>query len=178
MSTIKQVSPQQLSDWLAKGEAILVDVREPAEHAAARIAGASLVPLSSFDPRKLPQAAGRKLVIHCQSGARGRQACDQARCEVWNLEGGLRAWQAAGLPTVRDSSVPNPMRVQRQVFVVVGTMVLAGLALGVTVSPWWLLLALLPGAGLLNAGLTGLCPMAMLMAVMPWNKPRRTAAAA
>jgi hypothetical protein len=43
-----------------------------------------------------------------------------------------------------------------------GTVVLAGLALGWFVSPWWLLLVAFAGLNMLQAGITGFCPAAMI----------------
>lgn len=55
------------------------------------------------------------------------------------------------------------MNVDRYVFLFAGAMVLASLALGWFVSPWWLLLATFVGANMLQASITGLCPLAMIL---------------
>jgi rhodanese-related sulfurtransferase len=44
-----EIDATTLNAWLEAGEAVLVDVREPAEHAGEHIAGAQLLPLSRFD---------------------------------------------------------------------------------------------------------------------------------
>lgn len=62
-------------------------------------------------------------------------------------------------------------RIGRQTFFVAGTFVLAGLALGVWVNTWFLLLAMLPGIGMLFTATTSFCPMSWLLARMPWNHP-------
>ena len=54
------------------------------------------------------------------------------------------------------------MNVDRAVFALAGTMVLIGTALGVWVSPWWLLLAAFVGANMLQAAFTGFCPAASI----------------
>lgn len=52
------------------------------------------------------------------------------------------------------------MNVDRAVFALAGTMVLAGTALGVWISPWWLLLDAFVGANMLQSAFTGFCPAA------------------
>ena len=54
------------------------------------------------------------------------------------------------------------MNVDRAVFAMAGTMVLASLVLGWLVSPYWLLLAAFVGANMLQAAFTGFCPAAMI----------------
>jgi hypothetical protein len=63
----------------------------------------------------------------------------------------------------------------RQVQIATGSLVVAGTALAVAVSPWFILLAGFVGAGLVFAGTTGFCGMARLLARMPWNKTRAAA---
>jgi rhodanese-related sulfurtransferase len=98
-AVLRDFTPQELSDALARGEAVLVDVREAEEFHAARIAGAVLLPLSQFDPLALPPGA---VVLQCGVGKRSRMAagiCAQAGVAVaGHLAGGLSAWAAQGLP--------------------------------------------------------------------------------
>jgi rhodanese-related sulfurtransferase len=100
-SALHELTPAEVQEKLHRGEIHLVDVREPAEHAAERIAGAVLHPLSKFEPKSLP--AGRPVVLHCGVGARSAKAvglCQAAGVKVdTHLQGGLKAWKAAGLPT-------------------------------------------------------------------------------
>jgi rhodanese-related sulfurtransferase len=90
---------------LADHTIVLVDVREPQEYANERIEGALLFPLSTFDPKALPDSGERKVVFHCGSGvrsARAAEACMAAGiAHDAHLEGGIQAWKAARLPTVR-----------------------------------------------------------------------------
>jgi rhodanese-related sulfurtransferase len=60
---IHDVTSATLAAWLENGEAMLVDVRETAEHAGARIEGSHLNPLSSFDPTAFTPDAGQHLVL-------------------------------------------------------------------------------------------------------------------
>jgi rhodanese-related sulfurtransferase len=105
MTTIVQTSPAELRAALASGEVVLIDVREPHEYGAERIPGALLYPLSTFDPKSVPVVPGKKLVMQCAGGVRSLRAA-QALATVGvsglhNLEGGINAWKAQGLPLIR-----------------------------------------------------------------------------
>jgi rhodanese-related sulfurtransferase len=94
-----ELEPAEVSALLARGEIVLVDVREPNEVAVERIPGALSMPLSRFDPAALPKG---NVVLSCQGGKRSALAlarCRDAGVEVSaQLRGGLTAWKAAGLP--------------------------------------------------------------------------------
>ena len=102
--SVTDATPEQVQTWLANGEILLVDVREVNEYAVERIHGALLYPLSTFDPQALPKE-GRKLVLQCAGGKRSLMAAHKLQAagfgHVTHLAGGLQAWKAAGLPTVR-----------------------------------------------------------------------------
>lgn len=103
---IKTVDPATVKDWLKEGSAVIVDVREPHEHRAAHIPGAVLVPLSQFDPRRVPVEPGKHLVFHCQSGRRcGPAAAKMVQSgftgEINRLNGGMNAWLTASGPVER-----------------------------------------------------------------------------
>jgi len=96
------VSPAQISDWRAKGEAVIVDVREQEEWDQAHIPGAVLLPLSTFDPAQLPDPGSKHMVFHCRSGRRCGMAAEIAVAKgykgvIKRMEGGFLAWHAAGL---------------------------------------------------------------------------------
>lgn len=169
---LQPIDAQTLHKWLAEGEAVLVDVREPAEHAGEHIADAYLVPLSKFDPAQVPQEPGKKLVLHCLSDSRSAQAArkwlEAGQGPVWHLQGGLQAWKEAGYSTVQSERAS--LSLQRQVQIVAGSLVFLGTVLGAFVSPWCLLLSGFVGAGLMFAGITNTCGLAMLLAKLPYNQ--------
>ncbi|MBY0397472.1 MAG: rhodanese-like domain-containing protein [Thermoleophilia bacterium] len=86
--------------WQA-GELAIVDCRERDEHDATRVPGVPLIPMSEFLERidELPEG---RLAILCRSGSRSAQVADYLaageRDEVANVEGGIIAWAAEGLP--------------------------------------------------------------------------------
>jgi len=168
--SLSAVSPSTLKQWLEEGRALLLDVREPAEHRALHIDGSSLMPLGQLDAARLP--AHKKLVVHCQKGARGAAAClrllsQNPGLEIYNLAGGIEAWMACGMPVERAGRM---LPLDRQVQLVIGLLLLAVTALSLLVSPAWVWMAGLFGLGLAMAGLTGFCGLARLMARMPWNR--------
>ncbi len=175
VSTQHEIEPRDAQALLARGEAVLVDVREPDEHARERIAGATPMPLGTLTTEKVKALGARRVLIHCKSGRRGADAT--AKCGtlastgigVSNVRGGIEAWRAAGLPTIVDAGRPR-LSVMQQTQVLIGTCVLAGTALGFLVHPGFLAIPAFMGAGLVFAGATGFCGMALLLGKLPWNR--------
>lgn len=173
MPTIKTIDPKTANAWLSKDEAIIIDVREPGEYAAMHIAGAKLIPLNTINSDQLPELNGKKLIIHCHLGRRGETACEKLLLrnpdlEVYNLEGGISAWDKAGFAV--EKSKQTFLSIERQVQITIGSVVLIGVILGYWVYPGFLLLSAFFGAGLLFAGITGSCRLAIVMSKMPWNQ--------
>jgi len=167
--TQKTVSAVEAARWLAEGSAVLVDVRSPDEFRAEHAPLAVSMPLDGL-AQALPTLAGRRVVFQCEKGGRGASACALAENrlkESYNLEGGLAAWKAAGLPVVAAS---RALPLFRQVQIVVGLIVLALVVAGFTLSPVFFALAGLIGTMLAVAGVTGWCGMALLLQRMPWNR--------
>lgn len=173
---LTDVPPDVLEQWLAAGDTVLIDVREDHEHAEERIPAAMPMPLSKFDAEALrTRHPNARVVFHCRSGKRSAQAAQKFATtggHVYHLAGGIDAWKAAGKPTHTPASAPK-IPVMRQVQIVAGSLVTLGVALGVTLSPWFLILSAFVGTGLVFAGATGWCGMAMMLAKMPWNRPRK-----
>jgi rhodanese-related sulfurtransferase len=100
---VHDLTPEDVSDGLAEGRYLLVDVREPNEVAVEAYPGAVVVPLSSFDPQEIPDPQGKQVVFACRSGKRSVTASLAAQADGLpydkHLAGGMLAWKAAGLPT-------------------------------------------------------------------------------
>lgn len=114
---LNNLEPADVARWLAERSIVLIDVREPAEYSAERIHGALLYPLSTFDPKVLSDFGGMRVVLHCGSGMRSAKAvaaCELAGTPITDhMKGGIQAWKAAGLPTIRadaDSGQPREGR--------------------------------------------------------------------
>jgi rhodanese-related sulfurtransferase len=173
--SLPTITPEEAKHRLEEGTAILVDIREPMEHAREAIPGARLQPLSRFDAKAMSALAGPKgpaLIFHCQSGGRTAENAERlGACGVpqaYILKGGLSGWKAAGYPTHLDRS--KPIELQRQVQIAAGLLILSGLLLAWLVSPLFLGLSAFVGAGLVFAGISGWCGMARLLDLMPWNR--------
>ncbi|MBX7249064.1 MAG: rhodanese family protein [Caulobacteraceae bacterium] len=173
-SVLTPVSPAEIAARLRDGSAVLVDIREPDEFAREHVKGAIAAPLSVFETSHLKLEPDRDVIFMCRTGHRTAVNCSRlsARIEgpAWVMEGGLEAWKAAGLATVADAKAP--LEIMRQVQIGAGSLVLAGIALGALVHPYWYALAAFVGAGLTVAGATGFCGMAKLLALAPWNRLR------
>jgi rhodanese-related sulfurtransferase len=174
----KSISPRELQCRLAAGKpARLLDVRTSGEYAAGHVPGAKLIPLDKLDPGAFCHergAANKPLYILCQSGGRARRAIEKLEhagvqgCVL--VEGGTQAWIDAGLPVNRGESKVLPL--MRQVQIIVGIVSATGAALALAINPWFAVLPLITGGGLLFAGITGFCGLAQLLAKMPWNRTK------
>jgi rhodanese-related sulfurtransferase len=175
ITTAAEIDPRDAQAALSRSECVLVDVREADEHARERIAGSVLLPLSTLTPQQVNALGANRVAIHCKSGRRGADAV--ARCAglaaagitVVNVRGGIEAWKAAGLPTIVDTARPR-ISVMQQTQIVIGTCVFAGTALGFLVHPGFLAIPAFMGAGLVFAGATGFCGMAVAIGKLPWNR--------
>lgn len=153
----------------------IVDIRESADFLRLHIPGARSLPLSEIQKgTSLPLAPeASEIIFHCQGGMRTRNhagalmACAAGR-QAKIMEGGINAWQQAGLPVNEDKKQPLP--IMRQVQITAGCLILLGVILGYTVNQGYFLLSGFIGAGLLFAGVSGWCGMANLLVKMPWNK--------
>ena len=172
MKTETSIHPRELADALQAGGCQLIDVREPVEHAESHVRGAELIPLGQIEARCGELDKSKPVVVMCQAGKRGAAAADKLRAlgysDVRNLEGGILAWKAAGLPCASGAKTVMPL--MRQVQITVGFFVFLGSLLAVYADPRWVWLCAFFGAGLLFAGLSGFCGLAMVLAKMPWNR--------
>lgn len=167
-----ELTPAEAKAMLDRGEAVLIDVREPMEHARERIEGARLVPLERLCAEAVGDTGGCRVILHCASGNRSgqgvRKLLEEHGVQVSHVTGGIAGWKQAGLPTVVNRKAPLP--IMRQVQMVAGGLVLTGVVLGALFSQWFTVLSGFVGAGLFFAGASGWCGMAMLLAKMPWNR--------
>lgn len=166
------IAPKELKRRLESGDAILIDVREPGEHAREHIIGARLAPLSSIDAHDFGSDHGKAAIFHCRSGMRTQANAAKLLAKGFRdsfyLEGGIEAWKAAGLPVHTNKKAP--LEIMRQVQIAAGLLILMGVALGFAAHPAFFALSAFVGAGLTFAGVSGWCGMAKVLAVMPWNR--------
>lgn len=112
-ASIDNLTPDQVEAELASGHAVLVDVRDADERAAGAIPGSLHAPRGKLeflaDPASPMHKPGlepeRRVILHCASGGRSALSAMTLRqlgyTDVAHLEGGMRAWLAAGKPVAR-----------------------------------------------------------------------------
>ena len=166
--TALELSALLRSDQAAR----LLDVRMPSEFENGYIAGADNVPLGQLhDHAHEVRAARGAVVLICQSGQRALKAEALLRsagmANVHVLDGGIKAWLAAGQPLRR---IRARLSLERQVRIAAGAMVAAGSIAALTISPLWMLLPAFVGSGLVFAGITDTCAMGLLLARLPYNR--------
>jgi rhodanese-related sulfurtransferase len=176
MQTQNSITPQELQRLISSGTACrLIDVRTPPEFKAAHVPGAFLTPLDDLDPEAFAREWAKNsipLYVLCQSGGRAKHAIEKLQragvhgCVL--VQGGTDSWIQAGLPVNRGESGVIPL--MRQVQITIGFLSALGALLALTVDIRFAFLPLITGCGLLFAGITGFCGLAILMAKLPWNK--------
>ena len=101
------LSPVQATLKINREDAIVIDVREQGEYSQGHIPNARHIPLGTLDQRaaELEQHKNTPVILCCATGARSAGAADKLRKlgfgQVFNLQGGMGAWQQAGQPVSR-----------------------------------------------------------------------------
>jgi molybdopterin/thiamine biosynthesis adenylyltransferase/rhodanese-related sulfurtransferase len=92
-----EIAAAELRRWQSTGRPhVLLDVREPWEHAVSSIADDRLAPLGELDRLVPTLPTDRPIVVYCETGRRSGQAAGRLRLkglEAVSLSGGIRAWQ-------------------------------------------------------------------------------------
>jgi rhodanese-related sulfurtransferase len=98
------VSTLQATQMINRQDALLLDVRDPAEYAKGHILGAKNVPVADLERRatEFDKHKAKPVIVHCDTGNRAIRAAGVLKgrgfSSVFNLSGGFGAWQQAGLP--------------------------------------------------------------------------------
>lgn len=150
---------------------VRTDVEWNAEHLNGTVVHMPLHTLNEKSAERLKKIAGTKPVyILCRSGGRAGQAFQffaaHGMTNLHVIEGGIGECKNCGAET----QCRPVMSLERQVRIAAGVFVLIGLALGAYVNSWGYLLAGFVGAGLIFAGVTDRCGMALILARAPWNQ--------
>jgi rhodanese-related sulfurtransferase len=103
-----RISVAEAKEKLDRGEAVMVDVREPDEYVEVHAKDVRLIPVNTVmsEIKQIRDLAGGKEVLFiCKSGQRSALAAEFATASgldelpLYNVEGGTTAWVAAGYPT-------------------------------------------------------------------------------
>jgi rhodanese-related sulfurtransferase len=175
-SELKCLTNSELSNWCKQGKLpeniVVIDVREPGEYRREHIPGSRNVPVSMLGKTDFSADKEKIAVFHCRSGNRTKAATDAILAcgfkEAYCLPEGIEQWKKCNLPIVLDKNAP--IDIMRQVQIAAGSLVVVGVLLGYLFSPYFVLISAFVGAGLINAGVTGSCHMAKMLAWMPWNR--------
>lgn len=127
---MREIDAVTAINWVAKGEARIVDVREPNEFASEHIRGAQSLPLGQIGAIRIAPQAGEKLVLVCASGRRSGMACDRLAAEgmeVYSLKAGISGWKSAGGSV--ETSARKVIPLERKVLLGAGFLVLTGVIL-------------------------------------------------
>ena len=169
------LQPAELERLLdERPEIRVLDVRTPGEHETAHIRGAYNVPLDTLGEHgdEILAHVDAPVVLVCQSGQRARKAEEALRAagmpNLHVLDGGMNGWVSAGRPYVRGQS---RISLERQVRIVAGALAAGGGVLALAVNPLFALVPSVIGSGLVFAGVTDTCGMAMVLSRLPYNRP-------
>lgn len=101
------VDPIAATEMINRKDAVVIDVRPTADFSKGHIINAVNIPSNGFVSQidTLKKHQGKPIIVSCRSGAQSNHACGQLRKagfeEVYNLRGGILAWQSANLPVTR-----------------------------------------------------------------------------
>ncbi len=188
MSDYKVISTQAIKE-INPNEGIILDVRTPMEHAEKHIAiGHVHMPLDVLDPMEFMMRHGldkdASVYILCRSGTRAKKAAEifvqSGFKNVFVIDGGVLACESNGFDLKGHgvkkeragcaSSVKGPLSLERQVRIAAGLFVFLGAVLALTIDPLFVFIPLFVGCGLIFAGVTDRCGLALVLTKAPWNK--------
>lgn len=106
---IASITPGEAAKMFSEQKAIIVDVREDDEWKVQHIAGAIHIPLAQVENRlgELSQYKDSTVIMQCRSGKRSAKAAGTLLAagftKVYNLDGGIIAWDKEGLATTKPN---------------------------------------------------------------------------
>jgi len=106
-SGIKSIGPAVATGLINHESAVVLDVRENAEFSSGHILNAIHIPFSSIQTqlKKLEKFREKPIIVSCRSGSRSNSVCKQLRKEgfehLYNLQGGVLAWESSNLPLTK-----------------------------------------------------------------------------
>jgi len=107
LSTVPQISAQEVAERLKSGTITVIDVRGRSEWEAGHLPGVSNIPVGYLTERLSEIPSSAPVVVHCQSGARSAIAASvlqaSGRTNVVNLTGGFVEWQKQSLPVEHEA---------------------------------------------------------------------------
>ena len=174
MQASRVLRPDELAALIRESPGVRVlDVRSPGEYETAHIAGAYNVPLETLGEHagEIRSSVAEPVVLVCQSGQRARKAEEALAAagmvNLYVLADGMNGWAGAGHPIMHGR---KRLSLERQVRIAAGALAATGGVLALAVNPLFALIPALVGSGLVFAGVTDTCGMAMLLGRLPYNR--------
>ena len=186
MTSFATINAKEL-DHMDPNQGVILDVRTKMEHAEKHISfGHAHVPLDELKPTDFMMRHGldkdSDVYILCRSGKRAAQAAEKFAAEGYRkvkvVEGGIIACEDCGhdikghgavMPT-NSVKTKGPISLERQVRIAAGAIAALGALLGLMLNPLFSIIPLFVGGGLVFAGVTDRCGMALVLTKAPWNK--------
>lgn len=182
-----QTIPAEKLGPIAPNDGIIIDVRTGMEHDEKHLASGHVhMPLDELKPADFMMRHGldkdAAVYMLCRSGKRAGQAAERFVAEGYRnvhvIEGGLNACEECGHKVEGRGAAGNnnataakgPISLERQVRIAAGLFAAVGALLGLTVHPLFAMIPLFVGGGLVFAGVTDRCGMALVLTRAPWNK--------
>ena len=103
----RRSTPTEVTQLINRGKTTILDVRDAAEYANGHLRDAKHIPLGELSTRigELGKSKDKTVVVVCQRGSRADRAVRQLAAagftDVTCLDGGITAWQTAGLPVAK-----------------------------------------------------------------------------
>jgi glyoxylase-like metal-dependent hydrolase (beta-lactamase superfamily II)/rhodanese-related sulfurtransferase len=159
-------------------QAVYIDVRSHDEHKSGSVPGSICIPHDQITANLSSIPSDKPVLLYCRSGKRSKQAKEElvklGYKNISEIEGGFLAWEAEGKPVYKARQA---ISIQRQVMISAGFITSIAVVLGYLINPGYYGLALFVGLGLMFAGISGFCGMAILLEKMPWNQVKDSARA-
>jgi molybdopterin/thiamine biosynthesis adenylyltransferase/rhodanese-related sulfurtransferase len=116
---VEEIDPASAREEIDRGDAVLLDTRELNEWNESHLEGATLVPPDEVLERidELAPDASQRVLLYCATGNRSARAADSLQSElgydnVASVAGGIKAWEAAGLPVVETGGLTREQRMR------------------------------------------------------------------
>lgn len=153
----------------------VIDVRTPGEYEEVHIEGTQNIPLNElngFCEQNIPMKGD--VILVCKTGSRAKAAAKKLTNRGWSamvLTDGIDNWINSGRGVVYGK---KSMSLERQVRIAAGMLIFASTMLA-HLNFYFIYLAMFAGAGLIFAGVTNTCGMAIMLSAMPWNRKKPVA---
>lgn len=166
-----KVTPKEALEAYNNNCAMLLDVRNMDEYVNGHAPGAKCIPVNDLTKRVSEIPTDCRIYIYCAAGTRSERAFHLLKGlgfkNIVDIEGGFKAWEAAGLPVER---IKKMIPVEVQMRAIAGLMVFGFSLAGLLVNTKFIYGSVFVGFMLAFSAVTGLCPMLSLLKLMPWNR--------